>query len=76
MRPFERIHDAVPKVLSVAGQMTVGDVVQMEKVIHEVAHEGAQITQSRHGGVVTINNNIGPFGRGGGPMRNYCSSRQ
>jgi len=61
MRPFERIHDAVPKALSVAGQMSVGDVVQMEKVIHEVAHEGAQITQSRHGEVVTINNNIGPF---------------
>jgi hypothetical protein len=39
MRPFERIHDAVPKALSVAGQMTVGDVVQMEKVIHKVAHD-------------------------------------
>ena len=39
MRPFECIHDTVPKALGVAGQMTVGDIVQVEEVIHKVAHD-------------------------------------
>jgi hypothetical protein len=43
MRPFEGIHDAVRKALSVAGQMAVGDIVQVEEVIHKVAHDAEAV---------------------------------
>jgi hypothetical protein len=46
VRPFECIHDAVPKALSVAGQMTVGDVVQVEEVIHKVAHDAEVVRRA------------------------------
>ena len=39
VRPFKRIHDAVPKALTIPGQITVGDIVQMKEIVHEVAHD-------------------------------------
>ena len=43
MRPFECIHDTVPKALSIPGQITVGDIVQVEEIIHKVAHDAEAI---------------------------------
>ena len=39
IRPFECVHDHVGKALRVPSQVTVGDVVQVEEIIHKVAHE-------------------------------------
>ena len=39
IRPFECVHDHVGKALCIPGQITVGDVVQVEEIIHKVVHE-------------------------------------
>jgi len=37
--PLERVHDPVREALSVQSQITVGDVVQVEEIVHKVAHD-------------------------------------
>jgi len=47
-------------------QLSMGSIPEREpekRLPHPRKAAGAQITQSRHGEVVTINNNAGPFGR-------------
>jgi hypothetical protein len=39
IRPFECVHDHVGKTLCIPSQITVGYVVQVEEIIHKVAHE-------------------------------------
>ncbi len=43
VRPFESIHYAVPKAQSVTGQITVGDIVQVEEIKHKVAHDAEAV---------------------------------
>lgn len=39
IRPLKRVHDQVGKALCVSSQITVGDIVQVEEIIHKVAHD-------------------------------------
>ena len=39
IRPLKRVHDQVGKALCVPSQITVGDIVQVEEIIHKVAHD-------------------------------------
>jgi len=37
--PFKCVHDQVGKALCVPSQITIGDIVQVEEIIQEVAHD-------------------------------------
>ena len=39
MGPFKCVHDHIGKALGVPSQIAVGDVVQVEEIVHEVAHD-------------------------------------
>ena len=39
VRPLKRVHDQIGKALRVPSQITVGDIVQVEEIIHKVAHD-------------------------------------
>jgi len=39
IRPLKRVHDQVGKALCVPSQITVRDIVQVEEIIHKVAHD-------------------------------------
>ena len=51
VRPLKRVHDQIGKALRVPSQITVGDIVQVEEIVHKVAHDAEA---ARRAVVVTI----------------------